>query len=121
MRSQAGLLVALALTLTPALELGAGTDPPDPASHLGFAPCADHKLATWEAIDAYLEALDAASDRMTMSEIGRSVEGRPLRLIAISSAPDGPQLSAWHQRGPLLIAVTCTTPPGNAWPANFTW
>jgi hypothetical protein len=84
-RSQAGLLVALALTLTPAPELGAGAGPPDPASHLGFAPCADHKLATWEAIDAYLEALDAASDRMTMSEIGRSVEGRPLRLIAISS------------------------------------
>jgi hypothetical protein len=85
-RSLAGLLVALAVTLTPALELGAGAGPPEPASHFGFTPCADYKLATWEAIDGYLEALDAASDRMTMTEIGRSVAGRPLRLIAISSA-----------------------------------
>jgi hypothetical protein len=54
--------------------------------HLGFAPCSDYKLATYEAIDAYLQALDEASDRMTMVEIGRSVGGRPLRLAAISSS-----------------------------------
>ena len=53
---------------------------------LGFEPCADYKLATYEAIDAYLSALDAASDRMTLVEIGRSVEGRPLRL-AVNSSP----------------------------------
>ncbi len=58
---------------------------PAPVSVLGFEPCADYKLATYEAIDRYLQALDAASDRMTLVEIGRSVEGRPLRLAIISS------------------------------------
>ncbi|MFD0593176.1 hypothetical protein ACFQZ4_12005 [Catellatospora coxensis] len=42
-------------------------------------------------------------------------------MMAISLAPDGNQVSAWHQRGPLEIAVTCTTPPGAAWPGNVTW
>lgn len=83
------LLAGLALALLPlALPLSAGAAPPlpTPASALGFEPCADYKLATYEAIDAYLQALDTASDRMTLTEIGRSVDGRPLRLAVISSA-----------------------------------
>jgi hypothetical protein len=86
LRSLAGLVAGVALGLSPALELGANRTLPDPAVHLGFAPCSDYKLATYEAIDAYLPALDEASDRMTMIEIGRSVGGRPLRLAAISSS-----------------------------------
>ena len=68
---------------------------------LGFEPCADYKLATYEAIDTYLRALDAASDRMTLVEIGRSVEGRPLRLAVISSPRNLARLE--HYRG---IAAT---------------
>ena len=64
---------------------------------LGFEPCADYKLATYEAIDAYLRALDAASDGMTLVEIGRSVEGRPLRLAVISSPRNLARLD--HHRG----------------------
>ena len=86
LRPLAGLVAGLALGLWPAIDLGAGRALPDPAAHLGFAPCSDYKLATYEAIDAYLQALDQASDRMTMIEIGRSVSGRPLRLAAISSS-----------------------------------
>lgn len=86
LRSLAGLVAGLVLGLQPAIDLGANRALPDPATHLGFAPCSDYKLATYEAIDAYLQALDQASDRMTMIEIGRSVSGRPLRLAAISSS-----------------------------------
>jgi hypothetical protein len=86
LRPLAGLVAGLALGLWPAPNLGAGRAMPDPVAYLGFAPCADYKLATYEAIDAYLQALDQASDRMTLVEIGRSVGGRPLRLAAISSA-----------------------------------
>ena len=82
-RLLAGLLAAL-LPLTTAH--GAAARLPTPASVLGFEPCADFKLATAEAIDGYLRALDDASDRLTLVEIGRSVEGRPLRLAIISSA-----------------------------------
>lgn len=80
-RVLATLLVLACLAPTDAKA----ADVPPPESVLGFAPCSDYKLATWERIDEYLQALDRASDRMTMVEIGRSVDGRPLRLAIISS------------------------------------
>jgi Zinc carboxypeptidase len=58
---------------------------PAPATVLGFEPCADYKLADSETIDRYLQALDRASDRLTLVEIGRSTDGRPLRLAIVSS------------------------------------
>jgi hypothetical protein len=86
LKSLAGVVAGVVLGLWPAIDLGANRALPDPAVHLGFAPCSDYRLATYDAIDAYLQALDQASDRMTMIEIGRSVSGRPLRLAAISSS-----------------------------------
>ena len=80
-RRLAGLSVALLL----AGPAGAGTRLLPPESVLGFAPCADYQLAPYEAIDRYLATLDEASDRLKVFEIGRSVEGRPLRLAVISS------------------------------------
>ena len=63
MRAVVSLLAGLTLALAPvALGARASTPLPTPASMLGFEPCADYKLATYEAIDAYLSALDAASD-----------------------------------------------------------
>jgi len=94
----AGLTIALAPT---ALVARAAAALPTPASMLGFEPCADYKLATYEAIDSYLRALDAASDRMTLVDIGTSVEGRPLRLAVISSPRNLARLE--HYRG---IAAT---------------
>ncbi len=58
---------------------------PTPESVLGFAPCADHKLANYERILDYLRKLDAASDRMQLVDIGRTAEGRPQVMAIISS------------------------------------
>lgn len=58
---------------------------PLPESALGFAPCADYKLATYEQIAEYFHRLDAASDRMVLQEIGKTVEGRPQLMAVISS------------------------------------
>ena len=85
MRAVAGLLAGLSLALASPAVARAAKPLPTPASLLGFEPCADYKLATDEAIDTYLRALDAASDWMTLVDIGRSFEGRPLRLAVISS------------------------------------
>jgi hypothetical protein len=80
------LLAGLALALVPLSTAGRAAPPlPEPAARLGFEPCADYKLATYEAIDDYFRVLDAASDRLALVEIGKSVEGRPLRLAIISS------------------------------------
>src|SRR5918996_3777775 len=88
----AALAAALALTavLVPATRISASQNisasaVPVPESALGFAPCADYKLATYEAIAEYFRKLDAASDRMALFEIGRTAEGRTQILTVVSS------------------------------------
>ncbi len=44
------------------------------------------RFTSWDRIVAYLEALDAASPRVKAWEYGRTYEGRPLKLVAVSSA-----------------------------------
>ena len=58
---------------------------PTPQSVIGWEPGEDYKLADYEQIRSYLEALDEASDRMQLSTIGSSAEGRPLLLAVFSS------------------------------------
>lgn len=58
---------------------------PTPESVLGHVPGADFRLADWPSILEYLRVLDAASDRMTLEEIGTSAEGQPMVLALISS------------------------------------
>ncbi|MDQ7907524.1 M14 family metallopeptidase [Phytohabitans sp. ZYX-F-186] len=83
--------VALALLAVPALTSAtaggatAAARVPKPQSVIGWAPCADYKLATYEQVAEYYRKLDEASDRMALVEIGKSTEGRP-QLMAIVSA-----------------------------------
>ncbi len=59
---------------------------PAPQSVLGFEPCADYKLATYEAIAAYFRALAAAApDRVHLVDIGRTVEGRTELMAIVTS------------------------------------
>ncbi|HEX4961137.1 MAG TPA: M14 family metallopeptidase [Thermoanaerobaculia bacterium] len=56
---------------------------PRPETFLGYPLGA--RFTSWDRIVSYLEALDAASPRVKAWEYGRSYEGRPLKLVAISS------------------------------------
>ena len=56
---------------------------PRPEAFLGYPLGA--QFTSWDRIVAYLEALDAASPRVKMWEYGRTYEGRPLKLLAVSS------------------------------------
>lgn len=58
---------------------------PTPADVIGFAPGTDYKLADYDQVVDYFRALDAASDRVVVEEIGRSTLGKPLLLAVISS------------------------------------
>ena len=58
---------------------------PEPKDVFGFVPGDDYKLASHEQIVEYFHKLDAASDRIVVEEIGKSSEGRPMILAAISS------------------------------------
>ena len=77
-----GALAILAL-LTPSL---AAQQVPTPESVLGFEVGADFELATYEQSLEYFRALDAASDRVELREVGRTSYGRPWHLALISSA-----------------------------------
>ena len=67
------------------LETAAPSSLPLPEEVIGWAPCADYKLATYEQIADYFRKLDTASPRMQLVEIGQTVEGRPQLLAIISS------------------------------------
>ncbi|HTT65591.1 MAG TPA: M14 metallopeptidase family protein [Bryobacteraceae bacterium] len=60
---------------------------PTPASHFGYTPGDDYKLADTSEIFAYFHKLAAASDRIRLEEFGRSTEGRPM-YVAFISAPE---------------------------------
>jgi hypothetical protein len=89
-----GLLAPAVLTLALAVATPTADSPvPTPESTLGFAPCADFKLATSERISDYLHALDASSERISVFDIGRTTEGRRQELVAISSERNLRQLA----------------------------
>jgi hypothetical protein len=80
------LTVVLALLASTATALPAQRRPlPTPASVLGFTPGTDRHLVEWGPIVAYFRALDAASDRVSVRQIGRSTDGLPFLAVFISS------------------------------------
>jgi hypothetical protein len=87
MRRWAGwaMLAAISLLARAAVPT-AETPVPTPESVLGAAPCADYTLATSEQISRYFRALDTASDRLRLFDIGPTTEGRRQLLAVISSA-----------------------------------
>jgi len=85
---------ALAAILLLVTRLGAQV--PHPADVYGFTPGDDYKLATYDQMLEYYQRLDAASDRVKMREIGKSVLGRPLLLLIISSEENMRQLEKWR-------------------------
>lgn len=58
---------------------------PEPKDVLGFTPGDDRKLASWASIVEYFKKLDAASDRLTFQEIGKTTMGAPFVYATVSS------------------------------------
>jgi len=58
---------------------------PAPESVLGFVPGEDRKLAGWGQVLGYLRALDAASARVSVEEVGKTTEGRPFVIVTVTS------------------------------------
>ncbi|MFH1176122.1 MAG: M14 family zinc carboxypeptidase [Acidobacteriota bacterium] len=59
---------------------------PAPAAHFGFRPGADGQLLDYEQILGYLKALDAASPRVELREVGASPLGKPMVVAFVSAA-----------------------------------
>ncbi|PSQ95158.1 MAG: peptidase M14 [Bacteroidetes bacterium SW_9_63_38] len=70
---------------------------PTPADVFGFEPGADYKMADYDQLTQYYRQLSAASDRVNMTEIGTSAEGRSLKLLLISSTDNLKSLDRWRE------------------------
>src|SRR5207244_8377826 len=63
-------------------------------SVIGFEPCADYHLATYEQIAEYFRTLAAAApDRIHLLEMGKTAEGRTQLMAIISSGENLRQLA----------------------------
>lgn len=78
-------ILAVVAAATAAVQPRSPGAVPAPASVLGWEPCADYKLASYEQIADYFRKLDASSERMQLFEIGKTAEGRTQLLTVISS------------------------------------
>lgn len=75
----------LATSLVAQTRRAAPAKVPEPQDVFGFQPGADYKLASHEQLVKYFRALDTASDRIVVEDIGTSTEGRPMIMAVISS------------------------------------
>lgn len=70
---------------------------PHPKETFGFEVGADYKLADYDQMLTYYDKLAASTDRVQMIEIGKSVMGRSMKLVFISSADNIKRLNEWRE------------------------
>ena len=57
---------------------------PTPESHFGHEIGADRELLDWDKVVSYFRALEQASDKIRVEELGKTVEGRPFIAATIA-------------------------------------
>ena len=87
LRIRPGLHLLLLAAVAGALPARAQPGLPSPRDFFGHEIGADYVLPDYGAMSEYWRRLDAASDRMSLVEIGRTAEGRP-QLMAIVTSPE---------------------------------
>lgn len=78
-------LWTLTLAIVAAVRAPAAAAPPSPSEFLGFTVGADRTLADYRQIKAYLQALDAASPRVALQDLGKTTLGEDLVMAVVSS------------------------------------
>ncbi|MFN0086836.1 MAG: M14 metallopeptidase family protein [Blastocatellia bacterium] len=68
-----------------------------PKDHFGFNIGDDYQLANYTQYEAYLNRLDQESERMKVLEMGRSAEGRTMRLAIITSPENHKRLDRYRE------------------------
>lgn len=70
---------------------------PTPASYFGFEIGADRRLADWEQLTGYYEALARASARVTLDTLGTTTGDRPFVMMTITSPENHARLEEFRQ------------------------
>ncbi|HVP91936.1 MAG TPA: M14 metallopeptidase family protein [Terriglobales bacterium] len=68
-----------------------------PKEQFGFDIGDDYKLVNYTQLLAYWKKIDAESDRMTLVEIGRTAEGRPMVMAVITSPRNQARLGRYKE------------------------
>ena len=68
------------------VSVSVSAQPPAPAGFFGHAIGADRELLDWDKVVAYYQALAQSSDKIRVTELGKTTEGRPFIAATISSA-----------------------------------
>ena len=79
------------------LSLAVAAQVPTPKSVLGFHPTDDRTIADWQQISSYFARLDAASDKVSVREIGKTTLGKPFIAAFISSTENIRNLEKYKQ------------------------
>src|SRR3984885_567335 len=89
MKKRAAALAAIGLfhCVLAAQAFAAAKPPPTPEAWFGHRIGADRQLLDWDRIVSYFNALAASSDKIRVTEYGRSAENRPL-IVATIAAPE---------------------------------
>ena len=69
---------------------------PSPADHFGFDAGTAGRLANWDDLTAYYEALARTSDRVTLATLGPTTMGRPFVMLTITAPANHARLSELH-------------------------
>jgi Zinc carboxypeptidase len=94
---RAALLAIVAAFAATASIFSQSSTLPTPESILGFKPGADLKLATYDESLDYFRKLDAASDRLTLVEIGPTSYGHPWYFALVSSSENLANIERYRQ------------------------
>src|SRR5262249_37760066 len=70
---------------------------PTPKQHFGFTPGDDFKLADYNEIISYFQKLTRASDRILLSEFGKTAMGKPMYIAYISSPENLKNLDRYRE------------------------
>ena len=103
-------VIANAATSAQSTAPSTGRNIPAPASVLGFEPCADYRLGSYEQISQYLRVLDEASERIQLVNIGQTTEGRTQLMAVISSAANMHRLPHFKSASQRLALASDLTP-----------
>ena len=110
--TRAPALAAAIAALATALASAQRAAPP-PQSVIGWEPCADYKLATYEQIEEYFRKLAAAAPaRIQIVDIGRTTEGRTQILAVVSSEDTMRQLGRYKEISRTLALARTSAGPG---------
>jgi hypothetical protein len=100
----------LAFSVLLCIAVAARAAVPAPEAHFGHRMGADRTLLEWRDVVTYFHKLAAESDRVEVSELGKTTEGRPFLLATVAAPATLKNLERYRSIQKQLVDARSTTP-----------